>query len=213
MKTLFKSLSTIVRGPAPAAANFRAPSAADLAAAREKFAGLTRLHLGCGTNLLDGWANVDLSGPPPVIELDLTHPLPVADRSFDRVYCEHFIEHITLEEGRRLVAECHRVLRPGGIFRVSTPSLEKLVGEYRAGRLDEWHDMHWKPQTPCQLLNESMRLWGHQFLYDRAELTHLLESAGFTNIVSVGWRQSEHAELRGRECRPFHDELIIECTR
>lgn len=172
-----------------------------------------RLHLGCGSHLLEGWANVDLSGPGPVIELDLTLPLPARSDAFDLVYCEHFIEHITLEQARGLIGECFRVLRKGGVFRVSTPDLQKLVEEYKSGRLDEWHDVHWTPKTPCRLLNEGMRLWGHEFLYDRAELASLLEAAGFGRVVDVGWRESEHVALRGLECRPFHNEIILECTK
>lgn len=213
MKSLLKTLSNVVRGQPPASSDSAPPSAAGLARARARLEGETRLHLGCGTNLLKGWANVDLGGAAPVIELDLTHPLPARSDAFDLVYCEHFIEHITLEQAGRLVRECHRVLRKDGVFRVSTPSLEKLVGEYRGGRLDEWLNVDWKPQTSCQLLNEGMRLWGHQFVYDRAELTRLLESVGFRRIVTVAWQRSEHPALQGLECRPFHDEIILECSK
>jgi len=63
------------------------------------------------------------------------------------------------------------------------------------------------------MLNESMRLWGHQFLYDVEELTALLREVGFSDVVSVGWRQSRHGALRDLECRPFHNEIILEATK
>jgi len=180
---------------------------ASLALARQ-----TRLHLGCGGNVLSGWANVDLEGSHPVIEWDLTRPLPVHKGSFDYIYSEHFIEHIRFQEAKALLRDCHRLLKPGGRIRLSTPDLEKLVSEFQAGRVSEWADMEWTPATPCQMLNEGMRLWGHQFLYDFTELHAILTEAGFKDIERQAWRVSRHPPLEQLESRPFHDELIIEAT-
>lgn len=173
----------------------------------------SRLHLACGSNLIEGWANIDLSGSRKVIKLDLTGPLPVAADSVDRVFCEHFIEHIEYEQAAHLVAECHRALRPGGVLRVSTPNLHVLVDRYLRQDLNEWRDVGWVPETPCRLLNESMRLWGHRFLFDADELRRLFSEAGFTHIEQVSWRVSRHADLGGLECRPNHGELIFECVK
>lgn len=163
--------------------------------------------------MLAGWANVDLEGVAPVIEWDLTRPLPVAAGGFDCIYSEHFIEHIRLDEARALVAECHRLLKPDGTLRLSTPSLQKLVDEYGASRLDEWQDMGWTPASPCQLLNEGLRLWGHQFVYDLPELRRLLTDAGFRVVEQASWRESRHPALAGLESRPYHQELIVEATK
>jgi predicted SAM-dependent methyltransferase len=63
------------------------------------------------------------------------------------------------------------------------------------------------------MLNEGMRSWGHQFLYDRAELIDVLAEAGFSVVREVAWRESTIPELRGREQRPFHREIIVEAAR
>ena len=47
-------------------------------------------------------------------------PLPFGDGEFDCVISFQVIEHI--RDDRRFVAEVHRVLRPGGIFIVTTPN-------------------------------------------------------------------------------------------
>lgn len=180
---------------------------------QRKLADATRLHLACGGNLLAGWANLDLGLGRGVIGFDLTRPLPVATGSIDFIYSEHFIEHIGRPQALRLVRECHRALRPGGVLRLSTPDLAKLVSVYQSGRTDEWHDVDWRPATPCQLVNEGMRNWGHQFVYDRAELTGLLHEGGFGTVTDVAWRASDHPELQNLECRPFHEEIIVEATR
>jgi SAM-dependent methyltransferase len=55
------------------------------------------------------------------VEHDLSRPIPLPDESVDRLLSEHFIEHIRENEIQALLAECYRVLKPGGLFRVSCP--------------------------------------------------------------------------------------------
>jgi predicted SAM-dependent methyltransferase len=172
-----------------------------------------KLHLGCGTHLLEGWANIDLDGPSGVIRHDLTRPLPMRADSADLVFCEHFIEHLTRAQGLALLQECRRVLKPGGTLRLSTPDLRKLIDEYLAGRTTAWAQLGWQPLTPCRMLNEGLRLWGHLFVYDRAELLGLLAEAGFREIEAKTWRESAHPALRGLESRPFVGELIYEARK
>lgn len=173
-------------------------------------ASIDRLHLGCGPNIMPGWGNLDLAGGPGSYRYDLTHSLPKEDLSVRYIYTEHFIEHIEREAGARLLRECRRVLTDDGVLRVSTPDLRFLVREYESGRLDEWADMQWRPASSCRLLNESMRLWGHVFLYDEAELRQMLGEAGFRSVDRVAYRDSRHAPLVGLETRPFHQDLIVE---
>jgi predicted SAM-dependent methyltransferase len=163
--------------------------------ARARIGRHDKLHLACGKHLLPGWANTDLEGPAAVIKLDLRRPLPVADASLSFIYAEHFIEHIDLPAAARLLRECHRVLKPGGVLRLSTPDLARRVDEYRAGRLGAWADIGWAPATPAQLLNEAMREWGHRFLFDARELEALLRGAGFARVEPKPWRQSVHPAL------------------
>ena len=63
------------------------------------------------------------------------------------------------------------------------------------------------------MMNEAMREWGHQFVYDGVELTRQLESAGFREVVVAEWRKSTHGPLNGLESRPFHGEVILEGTK
>jgi predicted SAM-dependent methyltransferase len=178
-----------------------------------RLAGQTRLHLACGSNVLEAWANIDYESNGAVIGWDLTEGLPVGSETIERIFCEHFIEHITLEQAQALVAECYRCLRPAGVLRLSTPNLNKVVEEYQLGRTSEWHDVGWSPVTPCRMVNEAFRLWGHQFVYDENELTLLLRQAGFPTVRQAAWRESGIADLRNLECRPFHGEVILEAVK
>jgi predicted SAM-dependent methyltransferase len=172
-----------------------------------------RLHLACGKNVIPGWVNIDIEAGNGVYAWDLRRPLPIPDSTIELIYSEHFLEHIELEQGEALLRDCLRALIPGGIVRLSTPDLDFMVGQYREGKIEEWSDMNWSPATPCRMVNEGMRQWGHLFVYDRPELHALLRRSGFSNVRDVAWRESPHPALCGIECRPYHHEIIVEAVR
>jgi predicted SAM-dependent methyltransferase len=172
-----------------------------------------RLHLGAGPILFENWANIDISRDARIVYWDLTIPLRLRPNSIRFVYSEHFIEHITRAQAVTLLRSCWKGMVTGGVIRISTPDLERLAAEYTAKRTSEWIDMGWAPASPCQMLNEGLRLWGHQFVYDESEMAAVLTEAGFARVKRRGWRQSDHPELVGLESRPFHGDLIVEATR
>ncbi|MEZ0602645.1 ATP-binding cassette domain-containing protein [Paraburkholderia sp. IW21] len=171
------------------------------------------LHLACGHNVIPGWINVDAYGGEEVYRWDLAKGLPFPDSSVDYIFCEHFIEHLPKGEGWTFLVEVRRVLKPGGVLRLSTPSLTYLVERYKEGKLDEWDDVGWVVNEGADLINESLRNWGHQYMYDAPALVAAMTSAGFANVTPVRWRESGHAPLNGLECRPYHQDLIYEGTK
>jgi predicted SAM-dependent methyltransferase len=171
-----------------------------------------RLHVGSGSNLISGWINVDLD-TPGAVDWDLGHPIPASDGSIRFIYSEHFIEHLSREQGLVHLRDCHRLLSSGGVLRMSTPNLRHLAEQYLAGNIVAWRDEGWSPEKPARFLNEALRLWGHQFVYDDEDLRGALAEAGFRSIRAAAWRQSEHPELRDLETRPYHHDLIVEAQR
>lgn len=84
----------------------------------------TRLHLGCGRNILAGWVNVDrvaLPGVDVVADLDdcARTRLPFADDSVEELKMVHTLEHIRDTLG--LMSELHRVARPGALLTILVP--------------------------------------------------------------------------------------------
>jgi predicted SAM-dependent methyltransferase len=168
-----------------------------------------KLHLGSGARLLDGWGNVDINGLGTLV-WDLRKPLPLPDGRVRLVYTEHFIEHIAREDAVKLLSHARKVMAPGAVLRVSTPDLRKLASDYIEDRIVRMEHGGWYPQSPCQMINEGMRMWGHVYLYDQAELTGLLRECGFAEVRRLNWGESEHAELRNLESRPDFGDLILE---
>lgn len=86
------------------------------------------LNLGGGNNCHPkiGYVNyisVDAapSGEVWSVKHDLTKPIPLPDSSVARIHTEDFLEHINVEQIKTLLAECFRLLRPGGMMRIGVP--------------------------------------------------------------------------------------------
>lgn len=89
----------------------------------------TKLHLACGKQIKDGWLNVDLNPPKAnnTLAHDLTKRFPLPSSHFEIIYAEHFLEHLDQVDGIAFLSECHRVLRPDGVLRLSMPDLDQIV--------------------------------------------------------------------------------------
>ncbi len=99
--------------------------------AAEKSADIPRLHLGCGKRSHPSWINADLLPVDiGVHRIDVTKPLPFKAASMETVYHAHLLEHLAPTAGRRFIEDCYRVLRPGGVLRVTVPDLEQIAREY-----------------------------------------------------------------------------------
>ena len=171
-----------------------------------------RLQLGCGTRLLDGWLNSDFSPRSPAsMRVDATEPLPFEDSTFAYVYSEHMIEHIRRPDAQRLLSEINRVLRPGGRVRISTPDLGRLIALFRPAEQHETDERRYieliathsvtdidpATATAAHVLNNNMRDWGHQFLFDVETLSTTMTAAGLISIERFALQASNDPVLAG----------------
>lgn len=124
-----------------------------------------RLHLGCGGTYVRGWTNVDLFGSRADLYWDLRRPLPFPDESVSAVFHEHVLEHFDLPGAIALLAECRRVLRPGGVLRVGVPDFGRYAESYV--RCDGWLE-ELRPGRPARVLAlaEVAHGDGHRTLWD-----------------------------------------------
>ena len=150
-----------------------------------------KLHVGSGPLVREGWTNVDLEAHPGVdYVLDVRDGLPFRDVSY--IYAEHFIEHLTHDEGLRFLRECRAAMRRDGVLRLSTPNLDWVwMTQYSRGSQRAVHD--------CFAINKSFRGWGHQFLYNFETLASSLRDAGFADVGLRAYGQSDDSVLRDLE--------------
>ncbi|MBW8190826.1 glycosyltransferase [Neiella marina] len=189
----------------------------------QKFAGCEqlKLNLGCGADQKEGWINIDSGDHFGQQGLDIVHDLatgiPFPSNSIDFIFHEHFIEHLTREQGKALTQECFRVLKPGGVLRIACPDLRQAVLDYLNDEIKTREEFvkycsHWMDKSNAEILNLSMREWGHQYIYDEEDLTKLLREVGFSEAAirraEVG--KSDFSELASLETRK--DSLVIEAV-
>ena len=94
---------------------------------------LYQINLGCGRRFHSEWLNFDVvPSDSSVIALDLQKGLPLEDNSCRTVYHSHVLEHLPKNQAPDFIAECFRVLAPGGILRVVVPDLEGIARQYLA---------------------------------------------------------------------------------
>ncbi|HEU5162386.1 MAG TPA: methyltransferase domain-containing protein [Thermoanaerobaculia bacterium] len=158
---------------------------------------MLRLHIGSGPVRLPGWTNVDNQKYPGVDHvLDVTRSMPWKRGEAELIFAEHFIEHLSYDDGLRFLRECRRILRPDGILRLSTPNLDWVWHmQYHPG---QWSDPS-EAVRDAFWMNKAFRGWGHQFLYNLPALEATLRAAGFAEVAPTKYGESQHEALRGLE--------------
>jgi predicted SAM-dependent methyltransferase len=172
-----------------------------------------KLHIGCQDHPIEGWLNVDLEPKhKEVAFMDATRKFPFEDNSFDFIFSEHMIEHISGEEGLFMICECYRTLKPGGALRISTPDLNFLIELFQHDKTNvqkeyiEFAKKFLPPSdfyTEAMIINNFFRAWGHQFIYDEKTMKFFFEKAGFKNIQFPGVGVSDYEITRNIEQHGF----------
>jgi predicted SAM-dependent methyltransferase len=169
-----------------------------------------KLEIGADIAQLDGWLSTDIDPESDrTVYLDATKRFPFESDTFDYVYCEHMIEHISWQKGLQMLQECRRVLKPGGTIRVATPDLEVLLALYshnqdpKQARYIKWITDKSLPEIAVYrasfVINNAFRNWGHQFLYDGELMELAMRQSGFTDIKRCPVGESDDKNLRGIE--------------
>ncbi len=82
----------------------------------------TKVNLGCGADIKEGWINIDIAELTGVdISMNIeTERIPLEDQSVEYVLTSHVLEHI--RDLGFVLREVSRILKPGGEFYVIVPA-------------------------------------------------------------------------------------------
>ena len=134
------------------------------------------LHLGCGRIDHPKFVNVDAVPFPHVHYVRGLEDLsPIAGDAAALVYACHCLEHFSYPSVPTILTEWRRVLRPGGILRLSVPDFDRLLAIYRA------HDDVTDIQAAL-LGGQDSRYNYHKAVFTRRSLGDMLVSAGFHDV-------------------------------
>lgn len=179
-----------------------------------------KLNIACGGHHLSGWINIDLRSDAD-LTLDVTKGLPYDADSVDYIYSKAFFEHLTVAQGVTHLRDCLRVLKVGGVLRLSTVELEIMLNKYVDGT---WSNQRFVSacgaKTRAEAVNwrfyEGYGSGGHRYLYDEEELTRRMKEAGFIKCYRCEFDVSDYPDLCGLESTPGWDDpemLIMEAIK
>jgi len=172
-------------------------------------AGNLKVHLGAGSQQLPGWVNID--APPSDLSVNLARGIPLPDQCAQFVFCSHLLEHLYYPtEVGVLLADCGRVLIPGGVLRIIVPDAQACLRAYVQRDHDFFNERgrQW-PGWPADrtLLEDTLPYLGafadpgglyetHRFGFDFETLERRLLSCGFRRVTRSAYLESVHPELR-----------------
>jgi predicted SAM-dependent methyltransferase len=149
------------------------------------------LDIGCGPRTHNSYINLDYAWRPGIdICWDVTKGLPLPNESVRGVFTEHCLEHLPFMAVDGVLADCWRVLKPGGTIRVIVPDGElylrrycgSLAGETTSSLPYADGDRYQGLYSPMMSVNRIFRSHGHQFIYDFDTLRQLLLKNGFIDV-------------------------------
>ena len=143
---------------------------------------------GGGSPGTGGWLTVDVERGCDLY-WDLRRGLPFDESSVARVYSSHLFEHLPFRDGQALMAECLRVLQPGGSFSICVPNARIYLDAYLEGRALPREYFGWAPaynrSTAIDAINYIAYMDGHhKYMFDEENLVHRLGAAGFVRVSS-----------------------------
>ena len=141
-----------------------------------------RLHLGCGSRRAEGWVNLDIRFTRATDFLDdLRHLRRVPAAWADEIYACHVLEHFDFVETQAVLRQWTRVLRPGGILRVSVPDMDRITSQYQR-HLQHFHTPGNEPWTGLIYGGQTDRYDFHKNGFNFTSLKHHLEALGFEEV-------------------------------
>ncbi|MFA7301110.1 MAG: methyltransferase domain-containing protein [Candidatus Shapirobacteria bacterium] len=178
---------------------------------------MIKINLGCGPLARNNWTNIDygllpLLGKcgltkvagwfglidknyvtvwPKFKYFDIRHRLPFENSCVNYIYCSHVLEHFEKNEVFKILSECRRVLKKGGVVRIVLPDLKKLIDSYDGSDLFCREFYGYDKDLIFGFWGNIKKLFirGHQWMYGQDEFVNLLKEVGFKKVNVVSYRK------------------------
>ena len=159
--------------------------------------GKVLVHIGCGTTNSPEFINIDARplAHVHIVTSDITSLADFGSGTVDLVYMCHVLEHIKKGDLTKVLLEMKRVLKDGGVLRISVPDFDRLIEVYNASAKDM-----------SAISNQLMGGQDHEYnvhysVFNHRRLSELLKEAGFRKVVSWDPDNCRHHDFKDRASR------------
>jgi predicted SAM-dependent methyltransferase len=142
--------------------------------------GKVLLHIGCGEKNSPEFINIDAQpfAHVHIVTNDISSLADFATGTIDLVYMCHILEHIKRNGLMSVLSEMKRVLKDGGILRISVPDFDRLIDVYNASGKDI-------NAISQQLMGGQDHQYNiHYSVFNHRRLSEMLKEVGFREVVS-----------------------------
>lgn len=162
------------------------------------------LNLGCGSNYISGVVNADFVSLRFFRKgwrhlewyVDLRYSLKCVANTFDGVFSEHTLEHLYPDEAINILKEVYRILKPGAIFRLTVPDLEKYIKfynkDYKGYDVEVFKERY---SSGCEAVRNLTQNYFHFSTWDFNEIEKVLSSIGFQQIKQMSFGVTQDTNL------------------
>ncbi len=163
-----------------------------------------KLELGAGKRKMQGWTTIDMEDSCDIF-LDLRSPIPFPDNSVDTIYSSHLLEHFYYSDLVDFLAECYRILKKDGSFKVAVPNAKIYLDAYlNKAELDIDYYFRYKPafnyNSKIDYVNYIAYMnRGHHYMFDEENLPIILANTGFSKVRLREFEPSLDKEKRHYE--------------
>ena len=158
----------------------------------------------------------------PHIDLcwDISRGIPLKNYSLRGIFTEHCLEHFPLAVAETIIAECHRLLRPGGRIRIIVPDAELYLTGYTdpIRGVTEVLLPYERPNTPPIVAvnrvfyQDREHLAGHRFMYNFDFLRTMLLRHGFAEVIRASCATGADKILLIDSAHRAVESLFVEAT-
>ena len=141
------------------------------------------LNLGCGTDYLEGWTNVDVRKN---VKTDICCSIKELDKfivedTVDQIQATNVLEHIGWRDRQTVLEMLYKLLKVGGNLLIRGPDIKRVVDKYLQGAIQE--DKFIEVVYGKEDYNEN----SHKSGWSEKGLEKMLQGVGFKE-VGVTWR-------------------------
>jgi predicted SAM-dependent methyltransferase len=159
--------------------------------------GKVLVHIGCGKRNSPKFINVDAQPFPHVhiVTDDITCLADFDTGTVDLVYMCHILEHIKRNDLKSVLSEMKRILKNGGVLRLSVPDFDHLIDVYNASGKDINTISH-------QLMGGQDHQFNiHYSVFNRQWLSQLLKEVGFREVAPWDPENCQYHDFKDRASR------------